>query len=195
MGKATRHTAPTAAGVTPRHSDVLLPNDDVLVGGDLTIRGDLRIVGSADEDLHGGGQLLFKADVGANFVTASTSFVDLTGANSGTFTIPDGPFAIEAQVPLTIEEANQGAEAQILVVTAGTLIAWTFVPKQSAAGQIFTCQFKAVMPSLMWAPTPGTTATVKVVLKTTAATSDVTVFVTFGAPLNTCQLVGYTLGG
>ena len=145
---------------------------------------------AADTALHGGGQRIFAANVSANFTTASTSFVDLPGATA-TFTVPDRPFAVFAQIPVFVEEANQGGDLQLLA--GSTVVTAAAIPRQSIAGPSNTMAFGSQAPLPVWNPTPGSNVTVKVQMKSSVATSDLTVFVDFGGPLATCQIWGMTV--
>jgi hypothetical protein len=145
---------------------------------------------AADTGLHGGGQRIFAANVDANFTTASTSFVDLPGATA-TFTVPDRPFAVFLQLPVFVEEANQGGDIQIL--TGSTVVTAAAINRQSIAGPSNTMAFGFQAPLPVWNPTPGTSVTVKVQMKSSVATSDLTVFVNFGGPIATAQLWGMTV--
>lgn len=145
---------------------------------------------AADTSLHGGGQRLFVANVAANFTTASTSFVDIPGA-SGTFTVPARPFVLKGQFPVTVEEAQRGAEVRMM--TGATMIAWGFVPPVVLAGTTFNCQFEAHIPASTWAPVAGSVVTVRATMRTTLASSDASIIVDFAGPFNICQLWGHTV--
>lgn len=188
MPRTTRHTPPTAPGGVTR-TEEYQPNANQVIGGNLRVRGDLELVGAADQSIHGGGQRIFNANVGANITTASTSFVDIPGA-TGTFTVPSRPFVVEGQFPITIEEANRSAEVRIMA--GSTMIAWTFAGPFPTAGATFTCQFKAHVPSLTWAPVANTEVTVRATLKTSIASSDASIIVDFAGPFNIAQLSAYT---
>lgn len=145
---------------------------------------------AANTTLHGGGQRIFAANVSANFTTASTTFVDLPGATA-TFTVPSRPFAVFAQIPVFVEEANQDGDVQILA--GSTVVTAAKIPRQAIAGPSNTMAFGFQAPLPVWNPTAGTSVTVKVQLKSSVATSDLTVFVDFAGPIATCQLWGMTV--
>lgn len=192
MAKATRHTPPTGAAV-PRADDLYLPGTSVVVGGDLRVQGDLEIVGAGAEGLLGGGQELFHVAVAANFTTNSTSFVTITGG-SGQFVVPDAPFRLFGGVPANVEEAGQSAEMRLYAVTDDKQIDWDFA-RAAVAGQPFKQWLSARIPGPTWAPTVGATVTVALQIRSTAATSDVSVIVDFGGPFQLCEMQGMTCGG
>jgi hypothetical protein len=145
---------------------------------------------AADTAVHGGGQRIFAANVAANFTTASTTYVDLPGATA-TFTIPARPFAVFLQLPVFVEESNASGDIQILA--GSTVVTAAAINRQTIAGPSNTMAFGFQAPLPIWNPTPGTSVTVKVQMKSSVATSDLTVFVDFGGPVATAQLWGMTV--
>lgn len=126
---------------------------------------------AADLTLHGGGTQLFLAEVASNFVTASTTFVDIPGATR-TFTIPNRPFVVEFQIAAFIEEAAQHAEVQLL---AGATQLDTARDAGRIAGDLRKLGLRYPVPSLVHQPVAFTQVTYKLRVQTSVATSDVTV--------------------
>ncbi len=146
---------------------------------------------AADTALHGGGQRIALATIATNFATASTSYVDVPGG-AITFTVPNRPWVLNARNPLTIGEANRFANMRIATSAGAVIIEDTL--RSATAGQQATNSMRAPIPASTYNPTPGTSVTVKLQVKSEVGTSTITVFVDFlGSPLNVAYIEAATL--
>jgi hypothetical protein len=126
----------------------------------------------ADTTNHGAGvELAVAQKSDGNFVTASTSAVDVTGL-SISFTVPNRPYVVRMMLNVAVEEV--GARAIVTLVEGTQTIAHTESSAPNASG--LRAVFAEVrVPGPYHAPTAGTTVTYKVRAYTSVATSDTTV--------------------
>lgn len=122
MPHASRHTG--ATGATVPQADQYLTDTDLVVVGDAVVRGNLDLRGSGLERRIG------IAHIASNFTTASTSYVDITGA-SLTITVPTpANLEVVCWLPVLIEEAIAGATA----VTSGSRTSGVVTMNSTAHG-------------------------------------------------------------
>ncbi len=136
-----------------------------------------------------GGDELFFVEITSNFLTASTSLVDITGLTSGPVVIPEGPFCVEVVVPLLMEES--GTTGTITLLGGSTTLGSDDV-RSGAATVGDNLRITHRIPSSMYAPAPGSSVTFKCQLKTSVATSDASVFVDFAGRVNPCYIRGWS---
>lgn len=112
-----------------------------------------------------------------SFVTASTSFVDVTGFRWDGV-VPDGPFTVRAAIPtVTVEELNADAQVRIVAVQDEvTSVVAGDRGRADQAGDSFSFNMAADLPNFGLAFAPGSPITFKVQVQSSAATSDVTIW-------------------
>lgn len=119
-------------------------------------------------------------------ITTSTTYVNVVGV-AGTLVVPEGPFMIEASIPLLVEESGQYAEVQIVAGASTLIVGDRF--RAGAATEVRLVNLRARIPFSMHSPAVGSEQTYQVQFRTSAATSDATVFPElFGPRLNPCYI-------
>lgn len=147
---------------------------------------------AADRALHGGARRLAVAHVAANFTTASTSYVDIPGATC-TFTVPDnGKLVAEAWLPLLVEESARNGDIRMVYGATPSLITADTV-RSATTNQAMSFHLRAALPAPIWTPAPGSVQTVKLQMKTSIASSDLSVFVDFAGLQNLAYLEIYAM--
>lgn len=147
---------------------------------------------AASSSLHGGGRRLAIAHLAANFTTASITYVDIPGATC-TFTVPaNGKFVAEAWLPLLVEEAARTGDIRMVFGAVPSIITADTV-RSAAANQAMSFHLRAALPAPIWTPTASSTQTVKLQMKTSVATSDLSVFVDFAGLQNLAYLEIYAM--
>lgn len=136
---------------------------------------------TADATTHGGTELAI-AQIASNFTTTSTSYVDVPGG-SITFTVPNRPYVVEAQLPVVVTSAGVQVFMKITNGSASVNLAGdsfsAVVNNESRA-----LRAKVRVPKTGHAPTAGTEVTYKVQISSSSASSSVIVFVDFGGIVN-----------
>jgi hypothetical protein len=137
--------------------------------------------------LAGGDELVF-AEITGNFASTSVSFIDVTGLTTGAITVPEGPFIVEAEIPLF--NNTSGADSSVQIVNGSTvLVADTFRAPGANTGDLL--QLKARIPYSIHTPAPGSTQTYKVQIASSTTVSLTTVFVDFAGRVNPAFIRAY----
>jgi hypothetical protein len=134
------------------------------------------------------GDELFYAEIIANFLTASTTLVDITGLTSGPVVTPEGPFCVEVVAPIIMEEISTTGTLTLL---GGSTVLGSDDVRAPAATTGDNLRVIHRIPDSMFSPAPGSLVTYKAQLKTSVATSDASVFVDFAGRINPCFIRGW----
>lgn len=269
MPKASRYGGASVGGQFLVDQKVL-PNTDFQLAGtqsDLQVDGNVNVGGNLTLSGSGLDRRIGIAHIASNFTTASTSYVDVTGATLS-ITIPTpANFELVAWLPLLIEEAiggqtavtsgsrtsgvvtmnstahglkrdqlaqvtvadttyngiyvvqsvptanqflynqtglgddaasgtgvvgvagNPGAGADLRLVRGSNVVVTAdSTPRATVGNQVMSFYLRAPIPAPIYTPTAGTTETFKLQVKSTHATSDVSVFVDFAGLNNVAYL-------